>query len=430
MLWRIACVLSLLVVLDASARGEDDLLIGAADPTIAVLPGANPMHYVFATGRGVPIFRSPDLVTWEKAGRVFDTSVPAWASAVVTGASGIWAPDISWRNGQWRLYYSVSTFGSQRSVIGLATNKTLDPGDPNYRWEDRGLVLESQPGANDFNAIDAACFVDQEGRHFLFWGSFWSGIKVIRLDAETGKPAQDAIPQAVAARAPGTNPPAIEGAFVIWRNGFYYLFVSYDLCCDGAKSTYKVMVGRSKEVTGPYVDHAERRMVDGGATLVLASYDRWRGPGHNSVLQTPARDWLVHHTYDAQNIRAGRVLQVRPIYWDESGWPVVGEPFRGIPDGQVAPVAGEGLAGSGPAGKWRHRVNYGEVVNLEFLADGTIRGGADGGLWQQAGERLVLRWKNEQAPGGFWIDAVVLEADGKSYIGRNQRGAVIQGLRP
>jgi arabinan endo-1,5-alpha-L-arabinosidase len=424
--WRKAvCVVWLLVVWGAAARGQDDLLVGAADPTIALLPGAEPDYYVFATGSGAPIFRSRDLVTWERTGRVFGTPVPAWAGEAVPGARGIWAPDIAWRNGQWRVYYSVSTFGSQRSVIGLATNKTLDPSDPEYRWEDRGLVIDSQPGVNDFNAIDAASFVDQEGRHLLVWGSFWSGIKAIRLDAETGKPAQDAVPQAVAARAPGTDPPAIEGPFLIWREGYYYLFVSYDMCCEGTKSTYKVMVGRSKDAMGPYVDYNQRPMVDGGATLVLASYDRWRGPGHNAVLQTPARDWLVHHTYDAQNIRAGRVLQVRPIYWDENGWPVVGEPLAGKQDGPAAQAVARG-----PVGKWRHRVNYGEAVDLEFLADGTIRGGADNGQWQQSGERLVLRWKDAQAPNGFWIDNVVLEAGGKSYIGRNQHGTVIQGLQP
>ncbi|MHB8861073.1 MAG: arabinan endo-1,5-alpha-L-arabinosidase [Pirellulaceae bacterium] len=407
-----------------TARSEDDLLVGAADPTIAVMPGTDPVYYVFPTGRGVPIYRSRDLVAWEQTGRVFDRALPAWASAAVPGAKGIWAPDISWSNGEWRLYYSVSTFGSQRSVIGLATNKTLDPADPDYRWEDRGLVIESQPGVHDFNAIDAACFIDQQGRHFLFWGSFWNGIKAIQLNAETGMPAEGAIPQAVAGRAPGTNPPAIEAAFVIWRNGFYYLFVSHDMCCEGIKSTYKVMVGRSKEVTGPYVDFDERPMVDGGGTLVLASYDRWRGPGHNCVLQTPARDWLIHHTYDAQNIRAARVLQVRPIYWDETGWPVVGEPWRGTPEPTATAVTHV------PSGKWRHRANYGAVVDLDFLADGTIRGGKENGRWEQAAERLVLRWQDDAAPGGFWIDTVVLEASGKSYIGRNQRGAVVQGLRP
>jgi hypothetical protein len=103
----------------------------------------------------------------------------------------------------------------------------------------------------------------------------------------------------------------------------------------------------------------------------------------------------------------------------------VGEPVEAKQE-ETTPQA----ATRGPVGKWRHRVNYGEVVDLEFLADGTIRGGADNGRWQQSDTRLVLRWKDEQAPNGFWIDTVVLEASGKSYIGRNQRGAVIQGLQP
>ncbi|MCU0959672.1 MAG: arabinan endo-1,5-alpha-L-arabinosidase [Pirellulaceae bacterium] len=402
----------------------DDILVGAADPTIAVLPGAASPYFVFATGRGIPIFQSRDLVTWTRAGRVFDADVPAWAAAAIPGARGIWAPDISFREGQWRLYYSVSTFGSQRSVIGLVTNQTLDPQDPEYRWVDQGLVLESHPGVDNFNAIDAACFVDQASRHYLFWGSFWSGIKVVELDAETGKPRPGAQPLAVAARAPRTDPPAIEAPFVIWREGHYYLFVSYDMCCDGARSTYKVMVGRADEACGPYRDRDGRAMVDGGGTLVLASYDRWRGPGHNAVLQTDRGDFLVHHTYDMHDLRAARVLQIRPVYWSPDGWPVVGEPVGGA----GAEPSAETDAGE-PTGAWEHRVNYGEARLVEFLADGTLRGTTNSGRWERQGNQLLLRWPHADAPDGCWVDTLVLEPHGRSYIGRNQRGSVIQGVR-
>ena len=403
--------------------GADDVLVGAPDPTIAsVQEEGHQGYYVFATGRGATIFHSSDLRQWKRVGSVFDTPVPSWAVAAVPGTRGIWAPDISRHGDQWRLYYSVSTFGSQRSAIGLAVNKTLNPRDPAYRWEDRGLVIASTPGVDDFNAIDAACFQDRDGQSYLFWGSFWTGIKMIRLSAESGKPGKGEVPTAVAARAAGIDPPAIEGPFVIFRDGYYYLFVSFDMCCQGARSTYKVMVGRSKSVTGPYVDFRGRKMVDGNAALVLASYDRWRGPGHNSVLQTPGNDYLVHHTYDVQDIRAGRILQVRPIYWSPDGWPVVGEPLS--PPGPPSP-AEDGF----PAGRWRHRANYGEPTDLEFLADGTIRGGAGNGRWERDNQRLILRWKDEGAPDGCWVDELVLEPSGKSYVGRNQVGAVIQGLR-
>ena len=118
----------------------------------------------------------------------------------------------------------------------------------------------------------------------------------------------------VAAR-PRHPPHAVEAPFVIFRDGYYYLFVSWDRCCDGADSDYKVMVGRSRGVTGPYVDAEGRAMLEGGGTLVLAGNERSRGPGHNSVLTTDAGQWIVHHTYDVQNLRAQRVLQIRPMSW-------------------------------------------------------------------------------------------------------------------
>jgi arabinan endo-1,5-alpha-L-arabinosidase len=224
------------------------------------------------------------------------------------------------------LYYSVSSFGSQRSVIGLAVNKTMDPDSEQYEWIDRGKVIESAPGRCDFNAIDPALFVDRDGKWYLFWGSFWSGIKATEIDPTAGKPKQDARIIAVAAR-PRHRTHAIEAPFVIWHDGFYYLFVSWDRCCDGADSDYKVMVGRSQEVTGPYVDAKGRSMLDGGGTLVLEGNDRWRGPGHNSVLTTDEGQWMVHHVYDVQNLRAQRMLQIRPMTWSEDKWPRVGDPI-------------------------------------------------------------------------------------------------------
>jgi arabinan endo-1,5-alpha-L-arabinosidase len=321
---------SLLLLAVAAAESAEKppgkILIGCPDPhIIAARKGGG--FYIFCTGAGVPIWHSDDLLHWQRAGRVFQENVPEWAQAAVPSAEGIWAPDIAYFAGRYHLYYSVSSFGSQRSVIGLAVNKTLDATRSDYRWEDRGLVVASAPGKTDFNAIDAAPFVDRDGRAYLFWGSFWSGIKAAWLDRATGKLAggpPGIVP--VAARAKGVDPPAVEGAYVVFHQGLYYLFVSWDLCCEGLNSTYKIMVGRSRSVLGPYVDAMGRRMLDGGGTPVLASSERWRGPGHNSVLQTPQGDWLVHHTYDAQNVGRGRILQIRPLSWSNS-WPAAGEPL-------------------------------------------------------------------------------------------------------
>ncbi len=181
-----------------AARGN--VLVDCPDPAV-IQPKENGPVYVFGTGYGIPIFRSDDLYHWNRAGRVFPDDVPAWTKSSIPGSRGAWAPDIRWFNGRYYLYYAVSTFGSQHSVIGLATNKSLDPASPDYRWQDQGLVLESRPGKTDYNAIDPAMIFDRDKQPYLFWGSFWTGIKAARLDPQTGKLPPAAKITAVAARA-------------------------------------------------------------------------------------------------------------------------------------------------------------------------------------------------------------------------------------
>ncbi|WP_428305704.1 arabinan endo-1,5-alpha-L-arabinosidase [Lacipirellula sp.] len=309
------------------AQPRDALLHGAPDPTgVAVDTADATAYYVAATGRGVQLLRSDDLKHWELAGNVFKEPVPDWAGEEIPGTHGIWAPDLSYHDGLYYLYYSVSTFGSQRSVIGLAVNKSLDPNSKDYRWEDRGKVIESMPAKDDFNAIDPAMFVDEDGRWLLFWGSHWGGLKAVEVDSATGKPKPDAKIVAVAGR-PDTKSHAIEAPFVIYHQGYYYLFASWDGCCDGADSTYKVVVGRSRDALGPYVDVIGQPMLEGGGTIVLENSERWRGPGHNGVITTAGGQWMVHHTYDMQHLDAQRILQVRPMTWTKEGWPQVGEPL-------------------------------------------------------------------------------------------------------
>ena len=149
---------------------------------------------------------------------------------------------------------------------------------------------------------------------------------MVQVEPSTGKPYKDAAIHSIASRPKHTTH-AIEAPFVIHRDGFYYLFVSWDRCCDGADSDYKVMVGRARQVAGPYVDAKDHKLLEGGGTLVLEGDERWRGPGHNSILTTDRGQWLVHHTYDVQNLRAQRVLQIRPMSWSDDGWPQAGKPI-------------------------------------------------------------------------------------------------------
>ncbi len=282
-------------------------------------------YYVFSTvGRYVGIKTSKDLKTWKDAGSVF-AEIPAWARQAVPGTEGIWAPDISYVNGEYRLYYSVSTFGSNRSAIGLATSKTLDPKAKGYGWKDQGLVVMSTHD-DDFNAIDPNFVQDDQGRQWLSLGSFWSGIKLFPLDPKTGKVAPGTEPYAIARRpAPAGGPAPIEAPFIIPHGGWYYLIASYDYCCKGVNSTYYTVVSRAKKITGPYKGKDGSDMMQGGGTILLRAdleeKQRFRGPGHaGAFTDKDGTTYLVYHAYDKE--AEGRpTLRIAPIVWGADGWP-------------------------------------------------------------------------------------------------------------
>jgi arabinan endo-1,5-alpha-L-arabinosidase len=272
---------------------------------------------------------STDLVTWKKEKSVFDAP-PAWAVEAVAGFKGhIWAPDISFHNGEYYLYYSISAFGKNTSCIGLATNKSLNPVDKDFKWTDHGKVIESIPGRDLWNAIDPNLVVDYQERPWLTFGSFWSGMKLVRLNDNRREPA---LPQEwytvskrprdfrVEDREPGEG--AVEAPFIFKKNGLYYLFVSFDFCCRGANSNYKVMVGRADKITGPYRDKNGNRMDEGGGSLVVEGNKDWAGVGHNSVYNFDGQDYLVFHAYDVSDNGKPK-LKIEKLNWDETGWPVI-----------------------------------------------------------------------------------------------------------
>lgn len=268
----------------------------------------------------IPWYHSKDLLNWTRGGHVF-AALPAWAKQAIPKTETCWAPDISFVNGQYLLYYACSSFGSNVSAIGLATNQSLDPADPHYHWEDKGLVLASNK-TDDYNAIDPAHVVDRDGRHWLAFGSFWTGLKIVPLDPQTGIPSRGADIVSLARRP--KPPDAIEAVFIIQRAGNYYLFASFDFCCRGAESSYYTVVGRSQDILGPYVDKSGKPMLEGGGTLVLAAApgeSRWFGPGHCAVLRDEDKDYLVYHAYDGAH--GGRpTLRIAPMGWTDDEWPV------------------------------------------------------------------------------------------------------------
>ena len=289
----------------------------------------NDTYYLFCTGRGISVFSSPDMKNWKKEDPVFDAP-PAWAvEAIPTFKGHIWAPDISFHNGQYYLYYSVSAFGKNTSCIGLATNKTLDPRDPDYKWIDHGKVIQSIPGRDLWNAIDPNLVVDENNVPWLTFGSFWSGMKLMKLDENLKAIAEPQEWHTISKRARSFKTPddkagegAVEAPFIFKKNGYYYLFVSFDVCCRGPKSTYKVMVGRSKDITGPYLDKAGARMDEGGGTLVVKGNEDYFGVGHNAAYTFDGKDYLVFHGYSTAN-EGKSELVIREIKWDSEDWPIV-----------------------------------------------------------------------------------------------------------
>ena len=287
------------------------------DPVIAY---EGDTYYIYSTGSLIPFICSKDKVNWEFCGRIFESN-PAWTREINRNLVDIWAPDISFFNNRWHLYYAVSNFGNQNSAIGLATNVTLDPNSPDYEWVDQGIVLRSNPG-DQWNAIDPNLVLDENGETWLAWGSFWQGIWMRKIDRATGQfDANDSTYHHLADHSTGLgNTSAIEAPFIVFRDRKWYLFVSFDQCCQGVDSTYNVRVGRSNSLTGPYIDQDGVPMTEGGGTLILSAYGQWKGPGHNGILVEDDVYWMVYHAYDSKQIGIPK-LRIESISWDADSWP-------------------------------------------------------------------------------------------------------------
>jgi arabinan endo-1,5-alpha-L-arabinosidase len=306
--------------------------------------------YVYSTGLlnrenggTIQIWSSHDQgTTWKYTGTVWDR-IPAWIDEHFSDGElpgNLWAPEITEHDGTYYLYYSASRFGGNNSLTALATNTTLDPSDPDYEWVDQGLVVSSpatgldpnNPGKT-FNAIDAGIIEDADGTPYMSIGSFWYGIFLVPLEWPTGKPVAGWQSQTVniADRFMPGNP--IEAPYITEHDGYYYLFVSFDACCRGADSTYKVAVGRSTSVKGPYVDKDGRDMFGGGGSVVLDSHGAITGPGGQSVFG----DYLAFHYYDGSNeeIPYFPTLGLQKINWKD-GWPEFNQTVE-LPEVQQQP---------------------------------------------------------------------------------------------
>jgi len=330
--WARAALTGLLLL--GSARAAEWPLTGALfvhDPSILEEEG---QWWVFSTGPGLRVKHSVDGRHWTQEKPLFSQE-PAWwrTYAPNMGPLDVWAPDVHrFRDRCW-CYYSVSEFATNHSAIGLLSCTSLAKGD----WRDDGFVLSSVSPADArslsnperrnspagepwFNAIDPNLTTDREGSPWLVFGSWFDGIHVVPLDPVTMKPAGPSTALAY-------KPRGIEAPNIVYHDGYFFLFVSIDKCCQGAKSTYKVSYGRSREITGPYLDRAGSPLLEGGGSILVAGGPRWRGPGGQTVYHAPGGWIMVYHAYDAEHDGVP-TLKISDLFWDPGNWPTLEGPGK------------------------------------------------------------------------------------------------------
>ena len=289
-------------------------------------------YYIYATGMGIQQMTSKDRKTWTVLPQPVMTVIPGWTTDSVPGfGNHVWAPDVIQWHGRWWMAYSCSTFGRNGSAIGLLSSRSLAAN----MWKDEGCIVTSREKRDNWNAIDPNFVIDDNDQPWLVWGSFWDGIQLAPLDSTMHlKKAESAFPRTIARRYDpnykpteenptskyaGTN--AIEAPFIFRHAGYYYLFVSWDYCCRGAKSNYRVAVGRSRNVAGPYLDRTGKDMANGGGTLFLeGDKTNWEAAGHSAAYTFDGQDLFVCHGYSATQNGAAFLIQ-RTISWTEDGWP-------------------------------------------------------------------------------------------------------------
>ena len=293
--------LTAIILALASAGFALEGQIGIHDPSTIIQ--CNGKYYTFGTGGGGLI--SNDGWTWNRG---------------VSRPGGGVAPDVIHIGDRYYLYYSTSRRQPQADVH-MIWNRILDPGSPDFKWEDGGIVASSD-GVEDCNAIDPAVFLDSStGKLWLTYGSYFGYIRLVQLDPKTGK-------RVIPIDKPVDIAINCEASQMIFHEGWYYLLATHGSCCRGTDSGYNIRVGRSRKVTGPYLDNMGIDMIKGGGKLVVGSSGRVVGPGHFGLLDLGDGVQKFSCHYEADLDRGGAsVLDIRPLLWKD-GWPVAGENVR------------------------------------------------------------------------------------------------------
>ena len=275
-------------------------------------------YYVFFTGFGISVKTSKDRITWTRDSSAFPRNdLPAWLAKDIPEQKGhLWAPDIHYRDGRYHLYYSVSAWMNFNSSIGYATNTTLDRSASRYKWVDQGQIISFKNGGEGVNVIDPNVFVDKDGRVWLIYGSYKAGLRMVELDRETGKLKTETPELTTLTTSLG------EGTFIIKGPEYYYIFASRGRCCAGLQSTYQIVMGRAKNIQGPYLNKEGESWVNNKYSLFLAGDSTAPGKGHNGFFTERDTTFIVYHAY-TRAANGASLLNIKPLYVDGDGWPTM-----------------------------------------------------------------------------------------------------------
>ena len=415
-------------------RPEDWGAVNTHDPSL--VRGDDGRWYVFSTDAsagdihrcGVQVRASDDLIHWEYLGAAFDDYETTCAEEIAAARlnpskyDGLWAPDVVKVGNQWRMYYSASTFGSSRSVIGMAVSGSLTGS-----WEDKGIVIRSDAGASAKpNAIDPCIFTDPSGKQYMTWGSFFGGIWLTALD-------ENGFAEGEPVRIAGFRGCRAEGSYLIWlpQTEYYYLFVSYGSLLED----YNIRVGRSRTIEGPYLDANGRQMTD----LVAANESRIgvklmggyqlqhdngtslgiKAPGHCSVAVDGERLWLCHHTRTQKLADWWFAMQIRPMMLSADGWPLVMpmsyqgetfEPVTELPEGAYNLIRHETDSNKAPKVSERITLKDGRLDDRGSCAleDGRVNLTLDGVCYDG-----VALWQTDDERGGRVMSISAISGEGE-----------------
>ena len=415
-------------------RPEDWGAVNTHDPSL--VRGDDGRWYVFSTDAsagdihrcGVQVRVSDDLIHWEYLGAAFDDYETTCAEEIAAARlnpskhDGLWAPDVVKVGNQWRMYYSASTFGSSRSVIGMAVSGSLTGS-----WEDKGIVIRSDAGASAKpNAIDPCIFTDPSGKQYMTWGSFFGGIWLTALD-------ENGFAEGEPVRIAGSRGCRAEGSYLIWlpQTEYYYLFVSYGSLLED----YNIRVGRSRTIEGPYLDANGRQMTD----LVAANESRIgvklmggyqlqhdngtslgiKAPGHCSVAVDGERLWLCHHTRTQKLADWWFAMQIRPMMLSADGWPLVMpmsyqgetfEPVTELPEGVYNLIRHETDSNKAPKVSERITLKDGRLDDRGSCAleDGRVNLTLDGVCYDG-----VALWQTDDERGGRVMSISAISGEGE-----------------